>query len=47
MARALARKGNIYLVKYENRLYGVEKITKGCSAGLKYSENKEVLRWIH
>ena len=41
MARALARKGNIYLVKYENRLYGVEKITKGCPAGLKYSENKE------
>ena len=41
MARALARKGNIYLAKYESGLYGVDRITKGCSAGLKYSENKE------
>ena len=41
MTKALARKGSIYLVKYESGLYGVEKITKSCSGGLKYSENKE------
>ena len=41
MIKILARKGSIYLVKYESRLYGVEKITKSCSGGLKYSENKE------
>lgn len=41
MTKALVRKGNIYLVKYESGLYGVEKITKSCSGGLKYSENKE------
>lgn len=41
MTKALARKGNIYLVKYESGLYGVEKTTKSCSGGLKYSESKE------
>ena len=41
ITKALARKGNIYLVKYESGLYGVEKTTKSCSGGLKYSENKE------
>lgn len=41
MAKVLARKGSIYLVKYESGLYGVEKITKCCSTGLKYNENKE------
>lgn len=41
MTKALARKGSIYLVKYESGLYGVEKITKSCSGGLRYSENKE------
>lgn len=41
MIKILARKGSIYLVKYESGLYGVEKITKSCSGGLKYSENKE------
>lgn len=39
--KALAKKGNVYLVKYESGLYGVEKITTGCSGGLKYGESKE------
>lgn len=38
--RILARKGNVNFVKYDNGMYGVEKITKGCSYGMKYSNNK-------
>lgn len=38
--QALARKGNIYLVKYSNDFYGVEKITSSVGMGLKYSSDK-------
>ena len=41
MTRALARKGSIYLMKYENGLYTVDRITKACGYTLKASENKE------
>lgn len=37
----LARKGNLNFVKYDNGLYGVERITNGCSYGLKYGFNKQ------
>lgn len=39
--RILARKGTVNFVKYDNGLYGVERITKGCSYGMKYSNNKQ------
>lgn len=39
--RILARKGNINFVKYDCGLYGVERITKGCAYGMKYSYNKQ------
>lgn len=35
------KKRSIYLVKYENGMYGVEKITKACGCGLFYSDDKE------
>ncbi len=38
--KILARKGRINLVKYENGMYGVESITKGCSFGIKYAFDK-------
>lgn len=41
MNTALARKGNIFLMKYESGLYTVDKITKVCGCTLKASENKE------
>lgn len=34
------KKRNIYLVKYENGMYGVEKITKACGCGLFYSDDE-------
>lgn len=37
----LARKGTVNFVKHESGLYGVERITKGCAFGMKYSFNKE------
>lgn len=37
----LARKGTVNFVKHEGGLYGVERITKGCAFGMKYSFNKE------
>lgn len=37
----LARKGTVNFVKHESGLYGVERITKGCAYGIKYSFNKE------
>ena len=41
----LARKGTVNLVKYENGLYGVERLTKACGFGMKYSADKqEVVR---
>lgn len=38
--RILARKGNVNFVKYDNGMYAVERITKGCAYGMKYSNNK-------
>lgn len=35
------KKRSIYLVMYENGMYGVEKITKACGCGLYYSEDKD------
>ena len=37
----LARKGTVNFVKYDTGLYGVERITKGCAYGMKYSFNKQ------
>lgn len=37
----LARKGTVNFVKHESGLYGVERITKGCAYGIKYSFNKQ------
>lgn len=39
--RILARKGTVNFVKYDSGLYGVEKNTKGCAYGMKYSYAKE------
>lgn len=36
----IARKGTLNLVKYDNGMYAVERITKGCAFGYKYSFNK-------
>ena len=36
-----ARKGTVNFVKYDNGLYGVERITKGCAFGMKYGFNKQ------
>jgi hypothetical protein len=41
MMKTLARKGNINLVKFENGLYAVEKITKSVGMTIKMSESKE------
>lgn len=44
----LARKGSINFVKYDNGLYGVERITKSCSFGMKYSFNKlEIINFFN
>lgn len=37
----LARKGTVNFVKYDSGLYGVERITKGCAYGMKYSYDKQ------
>ena len=37
----LARKGTVNFVKYDSGLYGVERITKGCAYGMKYSYIKQ------
>lgn len=39
--RILARKGTVNFVKYDNEMYGVERITKCCAYGMKYSFNKQ------
>lgn len=39
-AQALAKKGSIYLMKYENGLYTVDKITKSCGYTLMADSNK-------
>lgn len=41
MVKVLARKGSIYLMKYESGLYTVDRITKACGCTLKASENKD------
>lgn len=38
--KILARKGTVNLVKYDNGMYGVERITNACAYGLKYSDDK-------
>ena len=40
-ARALAKRGKIYLMKYNSGLYTVDRITKACGCTLKASENKQ------
>ena len=45
--RILARKGNVNFCKYDNGMYAVERITKACAYGMKYSNNKfEVLEFF-
>ena len=41
--RILARKGTVNFVKYDNGMYGVERITKSCSYGMKYGFNKQAI----
>lgn len=38
----LARKGSICLVKYDCRLYGVERQTKATGYGMMYTEDKQL-----
>ena len=44
----LARKGTVTFVKYDNGLYGVERITKGCAYGMKYGfDKKEIILFFN